>query len=42
VQVEGQTIDEKRPFVDWFVKLDGESRLSLAVDLPAAADEPGR
>ena len=42
VQLEGQTIDERRPFVDWFVKLDGEWRLRLAVDLPAAPEEPGR
>ena len=41
VQVDGQTIDERRPFVDWFVKLDGEWRLRLAVDLPAAPEEPG-
>jgi hypothetical protein len=40
VRVEGQTIDDRRPFVDWFVKHDGEWRLRLAVDLPAAAGEP--
>jgi hypothetical protein len=40
VRVEGQTIDDKRPFVDWFVKHEGEWRLRLAVDLPAAAEEP--
>jgi ketosteroid isomerase-like protein len=39
VRMDGQTIDDKRPFVDWFVKHEGEWRLRLAVDLPAAAEE---
>ena len=39
VRVEDQTIDDQRPFVDWFVKHDGEWRLRLAVDLPAASGQ---
>jgi hypothetical protein len=35
VRIEGQTIDDRRAFVDWFVKLDGEWRIRLAVDLPS-------
>jgi ketosteroid isomerase-like protein len=40
VRVEEQTIDDQRPFVDWFVKHDGEWRLRLAVDLPPAPGQP--
>jgi hypothetical protein len=35
LHMDGTTIDDKRPFVDWFVKHEGEWRLRLAVDLPA-------
>ena len=35
VRIEGQTIDDRRAFVDWFVKHEGEWRIRLAVDLPS-------
>jgi hypothetical protein len=39
VRIEGTEIDDRRAFVDWFVKRDGEWRILVAVDLPAA-EEP--
>ena len=36
VQVDGTIVDDRRAFVDFFVKLDGEWRLRAAVDLPRA------
>jgi hypothetical protein len=36
VIVDGQTIDDRRGFVDWFVKEDGQWKIQAAVDLPAA------
>jgi Domain of unknown function (DUF4440) len=35
VRVEGQVIEDRRGFVDWFVKQNGEWRIQAAVDLPA-------
>jgi ketosteroid isomerase-like protein len=37
VRVDGKAIDDKRPFVDWFVKHDGEWLIRLALDVPASA-----
>lgn len=37
VRVDGKAIDDKRPFVDWFIKHDGEWRIRLALDVPATA-----
>ena len=34
VLVDGQVVDDRRAFVDWFVKLDGAWRIQAAVDLP--------
>jgi len=34
VAVDGQTIEERRAFVDWFAKHAGEWRIQAAVDLP--------
>jgi hypothetical protein len=34
VRVDGQVVEERRPFVDWFVKHGGEWRIQAAVDLP--------
>jgi ketosteroid isomerase-like protein len=34
VVVDGQVIDDRRGFVDWFVKQAGEWRIQAAVDLP--------
>lgn len=45
VRIDGANIDDRRAFVDWFVKHQGEWRLRVAVDLPAAeepAPSPGR
>jgi ketosteroid isomerase-like protein len=39
VRIEGTAIDDRRAFVDWFVKRDGEWRILVAVDLPTA-EEP--
>lgn len=35
VRVDGQSVDDRRGFVDWFVQDAGEWRLQAAVDLPA-------
>jgi hypothetical protein len=34
VRVDDQVVDDRRGFVDWFVKLAGEWRIQAAVDLP--------
>jgi hypothetical protein len=34
VLVDGQVVDDRRAFVDWFVKHAGEWRIQAAVDLP--------
>jgi hypothetical protein len=34
VLVDGQIVDDRRAFVDWFVKDAGEWRIQAAVDLP--------
>lgn len=39
VILDGASIDDRRGFVDWFVKHEGEWRIQAAVDLPAAPDE---
>ncbi len=36
VRIEGAEIDDRRAFVDWFVKHHGEWRILVAVDLPTA------
>lgn len=36
VRVDGQVIDDRRGFVDWFVPHAGEWRIQAAVDLPEA------
>lgn len=33
--IDGKTIDDRRCFVDWFVKIDGEWRLQAAADVPS-------
>jgi hypothetical protein len=38
VRIDGEVIDDRRPFVDWFVKQDGEWRIRLAVE-PSAPPE---
>jgi ketosteroid isomerase-like protein len=32
VRVEGETVEDRQPFVDWFVKTDGRWRLQGALD----------
>jgi ketosteroid isomerase-like protein len=39
VHVDGQTIDDRRRFVDWFVNFTGEWRIQAAVDLPEQETE---
>jgi hypothetical protein len=39
VRVEGQDVDDRRAFVDWFVKDGGAWKIRVAVDLPAPADQ---
>jgi len=33
VKLDGQTIDDRRGFIDWFVESDGEWKIQAAVDL---------
>lgn len=40
VRIDGQDIDDRRAFVDWFVKHAGEWKFRVAVDMPAP-EEPG-
>jgi hypothetical protein len=41
VRMDDAVVDDRRPFVDWFVQRDGEWRLRLAVEISAApADAP--
>jgi hypothetical protein len=37
VMVDGQLVEERREFVDWFVEDAGEWRVQAAVDLPASS-----
>jgi hypothetical protein len=37
VAVGDAVLDDRRGFVDWFVRVDGEWRIQAAVDLPASA-----
>jgi hypothetical protein len=37
VLIDGQVVDDRRGFVDWFVKHAGEWRIQAAVDLPEAS-----
>jgi len=37
VRVDGQDFDDRRAFVDWFVRHDGGWKFRAAVDLPAPA-----
>ena len=37
VRVDGQDFDDRRAFVDWFVRHDGRWKFRAAVDLPAPA-----
>jgi ketosteroid isomerase-like protein len=39
VRIDGADVDDRRAFVDWFVKVEDEWRLRVAVDLPAP-EEP--
>jgi ketosteroid isomerase-like protein len=36
VRVDGKVVDDKRPFVDWMVKHDGEWRFRAAIDVPSS------
>jgi hypothetical protein len=35
LQIDHQTIDDRRGFIDWFVEANGEWKIQAAVDLPA-------
>jgi Domain of unknown function (DUF4440) len=37
VLIEGQVVDDRRSFVDWFVNDGGEWRIQAAVDLPSGS-----
>jgi hypothetical protein len=39
VRVDGEVIDDRRGFVDWFVRHAGEWCIQAAVDLPAPAPD---
>lgn len=34
VTIDGETIDDRRGFIDWFVESDGEWKIQAAVDMP--------
>jgi hypothetical protein len=34
VKVDGETIDDRRGFIDWFIESDGEWKIQAAVDMP--------
>ena len=36
LKIDGETIDDRRAFIDWFVESDGTWKIQAAVDLPAA------
>ena len=38
VKLDGQTIDDRRGFIDWFVESDGDWKIQAAVDLPDGRD----
>ena len=40
VRIDGALVDDRRAFVDWFVKLQGEWRICVAVDLFSAPAPP--
>src|SRR5215471_2166130 len=35
VRIDGEVVDDKRPFVDWMVKASGAWRFRAAIDLPS-------
>jgi hypothetical protein len=37
VRIDGEDIDDRRAFVDWFVRHEGDWRIRVAVDVPLAA-----
>jgi ketosteroid isomerase-like protein len=37
VRIDGQDLDDRRAFVDWFVKDEGRWKFRVAIDLPAPA-----
>lgn len=39
VRVEGRDIDDRRAFVDWFLKEPGGWKLKVAIDLPAPHEQ---
>jgi hypothetical protein len=39
VHVDGQTIDDRRSFADWFVKTDEGWRLQAALDIPFVVED---
>jgi len=41
VRIDGQDIDDRRAFVDWFVRHDGKWQFRVAVDLPAPIEAAG-
>jgi ketosteroid isomerase-like protein len=41
VRIDGQDIDDRRAFVDWFVRHDSTWKFRLAVDLPAPTEAAG-
>jgi len=36
LRIDGQVVEDRRGFVDWFIKQAGEWRIQAAVDLPAS------
>lgn len=34
LKIDGETVDDRRGFIDWFVDVNGEWKIQAAVDLP--------
>ena len=37
--IDGQTIDDRRGFIDWFIQVDGQWKIQAGVDLPTPAPD---
>ena len=35
LKIDGETVDDRRGFIDWFVDVNGEWKIQAAVDMPA-------
>jgi ketosteroid isomerase-like protein len=42
VRIDGKEIDDRRAFVDWFVRVGPEWKIRAAIDLPLVEETPAR